>query len=373
MVPAHADLGRLAQPDARVLQSDSDSAAGRVARALPSPAERASGSGTGRSSGFGFLPAARADAAVSQACSQELLTPAYVGMDLFCPVSPPPTPSGPGWNIFQRMTASAPPTTVAGYSRGPGAPGIAPPSPEARGDSGTPGIRGRAGRVLRVRSTCCCTCSAKSRSTSPTSRSRGSPTSSSRRSSSSGSTRPPTISRWRAGWFGSRRRCCCRAARKARRGKIRAPSWCAGCSSTSRSRRSRTGWRRAADRRALRFARGYLPPPPELPPPPLTLDLLDLLAAVERVIAAILHPVMHRVVARPLDVEGATLRRRRRCSPSGKNSSGPRPSGPRRRSSDVLSLLLALLELARRGQCFMLQPALFAPLVIRRESARPAA
>ena len=51
---------------------------------------------------------------------------------------------------------------------------------------------------------------------------------------------------------------------------------------------------------------GYLPPPPELPPPPLTLDLLDLLAAVEKVIAEIPHPVLHRVVARPLDVEGAT-------------------------------------------------------------------
>ena len=40
--------------------------------------------------------------------------------------------------------------------------------------------------------------------------------------------------------------------------------------------------------------------------------------------------------------------------------------------TDVLSLLLALLELARRGQCFMIQPAVFAPLVIRRESSRSA-
>src|SRR5215212_1446198 len=44
---------------------------------------------------------------------------------------------------------------------------------------------------------------------------------------------------------------------------------------------------RHAERRAEQYARGYLPPPPELPPPPLTLDLLEMLQAVERVIAAI--------------------------------------------------------------------------------------
>jgi segregation and condensation protein A len=127
----------------------------------------------------------------------------------------------------------------------------------------------------------------------------------------------------------------------------------------------------AADRRALRLARGYLPPPPELPPPPLTLDLLDLLTAVERVIASILHPVMHSVVARPLNVEGATLRVQELLAEREEfvwtAALGPRPT-----ISDVLSLLLALLELAKRGQCVMTQPAVFAPLVIRRESSRPA-
>lgn len=127
----------------------------------------------------------------------------------------------------------------------------------------------------------------------------------------------------------------------------------------------------AAERRAMRFARGYLPPPPELPPLPLTLDLLDLLSAVERVIASILHPVLHSVVARPLDVEGATLRIQDILAERDEfvwtEALSARPS-----ISDVLSLLIALLELARRGQCFMLQPAVFAPLVIRRESPRPA-
>ena len=46
----------------------------------------------------------------------------------------------------------------------------------------------------------------------------------------------------------------------------------------------------------------------EQPPPPLTIDLMELLQAVERVVAAIPSPVLHRVVARPLDVEAATRR-----------------------------------------------------------------
>lgn len=127
----------------------------------------------------------------------------------------------------------------------------------------------------------------------------------------------------------------------------------------------------AADRRALSFARGYLPPAPELPPPPLTLELLELLQAVERVISGILHPVMHRVVARPLDVEGATRRIQAILAEREEfiwtDALGPAPT-----ISDVLSLLLALLELAKHGQCVMLQPAVFAPLVVRRESTRPA-
>src|SRR3954469_7125982 len=65
---------------------------------------------------------------------------------------------------------------------------------------------------------------------------------------------------------------------------------------------------RAAERRSEQLARGSLPPPPELPPLPLTIDLLQLLQAVERVIAGIPSPVLHRVVARPLDVEGAIRR-----------------------------------------------------------------
>jgi segregation and condensation protein A len=125
---------------------------------------------------------------------------------------------------------------------------------------------------------------------------------------------------------------------------------------------------RQADHRALQFARAFLPPPPELPPLPLRLDLIELLEAVERVIAGILHPVMHSVVARPLDVEGAMLRILTLLGEHGE-ASWSEALGPRPTIVTVLSTLLAILELARRGQLLIVQPAPFQPLVIRREFA----
>ncbi len=128
---------------------------------------------------------------------------------------------------------------------------------------------------------------------------------------------------------------------------------------------------RAAERRGLMHPRGYLPPPPDLPPEPPTLDLLELLMAVDRVVAGILHPVLHSVVARPLDVEGATLRietlLQNRAELTWAEALGPTPT-----ITDVLSTLLALLELARRGLLRVAQPHPFTPLVIRREATRPA-
>jgi segregation and condensation protein A len=128
----------------------------------------------------------------------------------------------------------------------------------------------------------------------------------------------------------------------------------------------------AAEKRSEQLARGYLPPPPALPPPPLTLNLFDMLAAIDRVIAGMPSPVLHRVVARPLDVESATRRIEdllldqeeiRWLDALGTGSS----------IVDVLSTLLALLELAKRGSLRLLQPTPFSPMVIARESTRPAA
>jgi segregation and condensation protein A len=129
---------------------------------------------------------------------------------------------------------------------------------------------------------------------------------------------------------------------------------------------------RAAERRAERFSRGYLPPTPEAPPPPLTLDLADMLQAVERVITAIPSPVLHRVVARPLDVEGATRRLESLLEEHGEfgwlEALGDHPT-----IVDILSTLLALLEMAKRGALRLVQPAAFAPMVIARDSARATA
>jgi chromatin segregation and condensation protein Rec8/ScpA/Scc1 (kleisin family) len=100
--------------------------------------------------------------------------------------------------------------------------------------------------------------------------------------------------------------------------------------------------------------------------------LLDLLTAVERVLANIPFPVLHRVVARPLDVESATRRIEELLAEREEvpwlDALGARPT-----IVDVLSMLLALLELAKRGTLKLVQPTPFSPLVIARDAARPAA
>jgi len=126
---------------------------------------------------------------------------------------------------------------------------------------------------------------------------------------------------------------------------------------------------RQAARQTERFPRGYLPAPPAVPPPPLELDLSELLRAVEKVVAEIPQPVLHRVVPRPLNVEGATRRiealLEERSVIGWLDALGPNPT-----IADLLSTLLALLELARRGGLRLFQPAPFSPLVISRDAAR---
>jgi segregation and condensation protein A len=127
---------------------------------------------------------------------------------------------------------------------------------------------------------------------------------------------------------------------------------------------------KAAERRAEQYSRGYLPPPLAIPPPPLRVDLLELLQAVERVIVAIPDPVLHRVVPRPLDVEGAT--RRLNALLDARSEFGWLEAlGPTPTITDILSTLLALLELARGGTLVLQQAAPFAPMVIRRDASRP--
>ena len=128
----------------------------------------------------------------------------------------------------------------------------------------------------------------------------------------------------------------------------------------------------AAARRAERFGRGYEPPAPERPPAPLEIQLNDLLAAAEHVVALIPEPMLHRVVPRPLDVEGATQRIQTLLAERAElewRDVVPAGAG----LVEVLSAFIALLELARRGNLSLHQPEAFAPLVIRRESPREAA
>jgi len=129
--------------------------------------------------------------------------------------------------------------------------------------------------------------------------------------------------------------------------------------------------RRGEDRRN-RFARAFLPVAAAPPQAPLALSLAELLSAIDRVLRVAKEPIIHDVIARPLDVDGAidtvravlalreTARWRDVCPPS---------SQP----WQVLSALLALLELARRGELRLAQLAPFASVLISRESASQAA
>ena len=128
----------------------------------------------------------------------------------------------------------------------------------------------------------------------------------------------------------------------------------------------------AAESRAERFGRGYEAPPPDAPPAPLQIDLNDLLSAAERVIALIPDPMPHRVVPRPLDVEGATARIQALLAEH--ETFGWREAvGPQATLVDVLSTFIALLELAKRSTLTLSQPEPFGPMVIQRAAPREAA
>ena len=128
----------------------------------------------------------------------------------------------------------------------------------------------------------------------------------------------------------------------------------------------------AADVRAERFGRGYEAPPPDAPPAPLQIDLNDLLSAAERVIALIPEPMLHRVVPRPLDVEGATARILGLLEKH-ETFGWSEAVGPEATLVDVLSTFIALLELAKRSTLTLSQQEPFGPMVINRAAPREAA
>ena len=125
------------------------------------------------------------------------------------------------------------------------------------------------------------------------------------------------------------------------------------------------------DRRG-RFARAYVPQQVAPPMAPLALSLSELLSAIDRVLRVARDPVIHDIIARPLDVDGAidTVRRVLALRATARWGDVCPPSS---QPWQVLSALLALLELARRGELRLAQLAPFASVLISRESASQAA
>ncbi len=129
---------------------------------------------------------------------------------------------------------------------------------------------------------------------------------------------------------------------------------------------------RLGEDRRNRFGRSFLQQAAAPPPAPLALPLGDLPVAVDRVLRAARKPTIHEVVPRALDVDGAittvravlALRERARWRDVVRPDAEP---------WEVLSALLALLELAKRTELHLTQPRPFADVEIRRELAGEAA
>ena len=130
---------------------------------------------------------------------------------------------------------------------------------------------------------------------------------------------------------------------------------------------------RRGDERRNRFARAYFPEASgESVAAPLSLSLGELLTAVDRILRVTKEPTVHTVVARTLDVAGAialvrdviTARRNARWSDLVARDAEP---------WQILSMLLALLELAKLGELRLAQPRPFASVEIEHDSPGEAA
>ncbi len=129
---------------------------------------------------------------------------------------------------------------------------------------------------------------------------------------------------------------------------------------------------RRGDERRSRFARAYLPEAGEAVSAPLALSLGELLTAVDRILRVTREPTVHTVIARTLDVAGAiamvrdaiTARRHMRWSDLVARDAEP---------WQILSMLLALLELAKLGELRLAQPRPFASVEIEHDSPGEAA
>jgi segregation and condensation protein A len=132
---------------------------------------------------------------------------------------------------------------------------------------------------------------------------------------------------------------------------------------------------RLGETRRNRFSR--LVPPAAVsasapPPTNVAVAMGELLAAVDRVLRAVQRPTLHTVIPRALDVEGA-LRTVRAVLAERTRARWRELVGDAAEPWQLLSVLLALLELARLGECALRQSVPFADVEIARESASAAA
>ena len=128
------------------------------------------------------------------------------------------------------------------------------------------------------------------------------------------------------------------------------------------------------EERRHRFARRFVPQAIDIAPvtSPLALSLSELLSAVDRVLRTTKEPTVHDVVPRALDVAGAmtsirnllAMRREARWSDVIGRDAEP---------WQILSVLLALLEMAKLGELRIAQSRPFASVEIRRDAVSEAA
>ncbi len=129
---------------------------------------------------------------------------------------------------------------------------------------------------------------------------------------------------------------------------------------------------RAGEERRSRFARAYIPLAAAPPEAPLALSLSELLAAVDRLLRTTRTPAVLEVIPRSIDVPGAIgviralLALRAHARWTDLVAAGAEPW-------QVLSTLLGLLEMAKLGECRVLQPKPFANVEITRDAASEAA
>lgn len=128
------------------------------------------------------------------------------------------------------------------------------------------------------------------------------------------------------------------------------------------------------EERRHQFNRRWVPQAVDIAPvtAALSLSLGELLAAVDRVLRTTKEPTVHDVIARALDVAGAmgtirallAMRRDARWSDLVGRDAEP---------WQILSVLLALLEMAKLGEVRIAQHRPFAPVEIRRDAISEAA